>query len=373
SPIKQTIGFNYQQPWLFDKPWAGGVSLTFDHELLQNVLQDLMPPVFTDSQYAIAAPDPYSNRTDYLNDIANGVVIPAQYLMSYDMYDITLGLNTGYTWTYPFGRLTLQGGYTPQVRYVDYDASLYRPYDWIVRDNNLNWNFVNKISAGINLDGRDIYWNPTTGYYLAQGFAVAGGVLLGQRAYIRSDTTAEGFLTLLNVPVFEGWNLQFVLAAHSSMSMILPNYGYSTVDGRWEWETVADYTDQLYIDGMTVARGWGTMYGDALWDNKLELRMPIAKEVLWLVGFVDAAGLWDQPFGATPPATSIDTMSLNDFFMSTGFGIRFSIPQFPIRLYLARDFQIRDGSWVWRPISPGDIVLGSFNFRFVISLGGNVF
>ncbi len=23
SPIKQTVGFNYEQPWLFDKPWAG--------------------------------------------------------------------------------------------------------------------------------------------------------------------------------------------------------------------------------------------------------------------------------------------------------------------------------------------------------------
>jgi outer membrane protein insertion porin family len=256
---------------------------------------------------------------------------------------------------------------------VDYDASLYRPFEKTVRDNNLQWNFIDRITLGANLDGRDIYWNPTNGYYLAQSLTVVGGILLGQRTYLRTDTTAEGFLTLFDIPVFENWNLQFVLAAHSSVSLILPNFGYSVTDGFWEWETVTDYTDQLYIDGMTVGRGWRQMYGDALWDNKVELRTPISKEALWLVGFFDAAGLWDQPFGATPPMTSFDHMSLDQIFFSTGFGIRFTIPQFPIRLYLAKGFQIKNGSVVWKPLSPGDLAIGSFNFSFVISLGGNVF
>ena len=373
SPIKQTIGFNFQEPWLFGKPWSAGASLTFDHETAQNVLQDLIGRNFSDAEQGIAAPDPYSNRTDYLNDLANGVVIPAQYLMTYDMYDITLGLNTGYTFTYPFGRLGLQAGYSPQLRYVNYDDSLYRPFEVTVRDNNHEWNFIDRITLGTSLDGRDIYWNPTSGYYLAQGVTLVGGILFGQRAYIRTDTTAEGFLTLFNFPLFEGWNLQFVLAAHSSVSLILPNFGYSAMDGKWEWQTVTDYTDQLYIDGMTVGRGWRQMYGDALWDNKVELRMPIAKDALWLVGFFDAAGLWDQPFGATAPATSFDKMTLDQIFFSTGFGIRFTIPQFPIRLYLAKGFQIKNGVVVWKPLSPGDLAIGKFNFSFVISLGGNVF
>ena len=373
SPIKQLIGFSFQEPWLFGQPWSAGVSLSFDHETAQNVLQDLLPPVFTDAQQGIAAPDPYTNRTDYLNDLANGVVIPAQYLMTYEMYDISLGLNTGYTFSYPFGRLGLQASYAPQLRYVNYDESLYRPFEVTVRDNNHVWDFIDRITLGTNLDGRDIFWNPTKGYYLAQSLSVVGGILLGSRTYIRTDTTAEGFLTLFNFPVFENWNFQFVLAAHSSVSFILPNFGYSTVDGIWEWETVTDYTDQLYIDGMTVGRGWRQMYGDALWDNKLELRMPIARDALWLVGFFDAAGLWDQPFGATPPATSFDLMRLDQIFFSTGFGIRFTIPQFPIRLYLAKGFQIKNGSVVWKPPSPGDLAIGSFNFSFVISLGGNVF
>jgi outer membrane protein insertion porin family len=369
SPIKQTIGFNYQEPWLFEKPWAAGISLSFDHENAQNVLQDILGPIFTDAQQGIAAPDPYANRNDYLNDLANGVIIPAQYLMNYNTYDITLGLNTGYTFSYPFGRLGLQASYAPQLRYVDYDASLYRPFEKTVRDNNHAWNFIDRITLGTNLDGRDIYWNPTNGYYLAQGLTLVGGILFGQRTYIRTDTTAEGFLTLFDLPVFEGWNFQMVLAAHSSISLILPNFDPTT----GSWRTVTDYTDQLFIDGMTVGRGWRQMYGNALWDNKVELRMPLAKNAVWLVGFFDAAGLWDQPYGAAAPATSFDRMSLDQLFFSTGFGIRFTIPQFPIRLYLAKGFQVKNGSVVWKPQSAGDLAIGSFNFSFVISLGGNVF
>ena len=66
-------------------------------------------------------------------------------------------------------------------------------------------------------------------------------------------------------------------------------------------------------------------------------------------------------------------MNLNDFYLSTGFGIRFSIPQFPIRLYLAKGFQIKNGVVVPKPPSLGGLSIGGFSFSFVISLGGNVF
>jgi outer membrane protein insertion porin family len=376
SPIKQSVGLTYYEPWLFGVPWSAGISLSFDHENAQNVLQDVLGPVFTDAQQLIAAPDPYTNRTDYLNDLANGVVIPPQYLMSYDTYNISLGLNTGYTFTYPFGRLGLQSSYVPQIRLVNYDESLFRPFEKTVRDNNHKWSFIDKITLGTNLDGRDIYWNPTHGYYAAQTVSLVGGILFGERTYIRTDSTLEGFLTLFDLPVFEGWNFQFVLGAHSAVSLILPNFGYSSTDGTWKWITVTDYTDQLYIDGMTVGRGWklASGYGNAMWDNKLELRMPIARDAIWLVGFLDGAALWQQPFASLSQGeTSMDMMSLDQFYFSTGFGVRFTIPQFPIRLYLAKGFQFKNGSFQWKPLAPGDLAIGNFNFSFVISLGGNVF
>ena len=122
--------------------------------------------------------------------------------------------------------------------------------------------------------------------------------------------------------------------------------------------------------------GWvfdASGYGNALWDNKLELRMPLAKDVLWLVGFLDGAALWQQPTSSLGVGTSMDLMTLDQFYFSTGFGVRFSIPQFPIRLYLAKGFQFKNGSFVWKPLAPGDLAIGDFNFSFVISLGGNVF
>ena len=373
STIKQLVALSYSEPYLTDVPWSGGLSLSFDHQTQTNVLQDILGPVFSDSQQAIAAPDPYTNRADYLNDLANGISIPTQYLMSYDSYDIGLGANTGYTFTLPGSHLGLTASYTPTVRYVDYDASLYRPFEKNVRDNNMKWIFIDQIAASVILDARDIYWNPTTGYYLAQNFTYVGGLLFGDREYIRSDSTIEGFLTLFDIPVFEGWDFQLVLAAHSALSFILPNYDPTT----GSWRTNTDYTDQLYIDGMTVGRGWREMYGNALWDNKLELRMPIVKEAVWFVTFLDIAGLFDQPWYATAPSTtdpttSFNHLSLDQFFFSVGAGLRFSIPQFPIRLYLAQGFKYNTTAGTWS-LKTGDFAVGPLSLNFVISLGGNVF
>ncbi len=258
---------------------------------------------------------------------------------------------------------------------MNYDATLYRPFEATVRANNGNWQFVDKVFAGVTLDDRDYYLSPTKGYYVAQNFTFVGGILLGSRDYIRTDSTLEGFLTVFDLPVSDTWDLSLVLAAHSSLSMLLPNYAYDPAVGAWDWQTVTDYTDQLYIDGMTVGRGWREMYGDALWDNKLELRMPIVKQALWLVGFFDAAALWDQPFGAVPPATSIDQMNIGQFYFSFGLGIRITIPQFPIRLYIAKGFRVTNGAIDWSTFDSqvGTLNIGGFQFGFVISLGGDVF
>ncbi len=95
SLIKQLLSLNYYEPYMFGVPWAGGLSLSVDHQTVQNVLQDFLPPVFTDAQQPIAAPDPYATSADYLAALAAGVTIPAQYLMSYESYDLTLGATTG--------------------------------------------------------------------------------------------------------------------------------------------------------------------------------------------------------------------------------------------------------------------------------------
>jgi outer membrane protein insertion porin family len=280
--------------------------------------------------------------------------------MRYDAYDIVLGLSTGYKFATPLGFLGFTGSYSPSLRYIHYDDSLYRPFEVTVRSNNNSWNLIDAVTAGAYLDGRDIFWNPTKGYYVGQSFTYTGGFILGFRDYIRSDSTLEGFATLLNVPIAESWSLMFVLAAHSGLSMILPNYGYNPYTGHWGMYTLTDDTDLLYIDGMTVGRGWRVLYGNALWDNKLELRMPLAKDYVWLVGFFDAAALW--------PDVNLIGGNLNNYYFSYGLGFRFVIPQFPIRVYLARDFKVDNQGNV--TYQPGDFSIGSWGLKFVISLGG---
>ena len=110
---------------------------------------------------------------------------------------------------------------------------------------------------GVYLDGRDIYWNPTKGYYVGQSVTYTGGFLFGQQG-LHPHRLHAGRVPApcSNLPVSESWNLMFVLAAHSALSMILPNYSYNSCTGHWGWQTVTDDTDQLYIDGMTVGRGW---------------------------------------------------------------------------------------------------------------------
>ncbi len=262
------------------------------------------------------------------------------------------------------GMLGVRGSLSSRLRYVNYDPLLYRPFEQSVRDNLGQFRVIDRLSPTIYLDGRDYYLNPTNGWYLSQGFGYTGGLLFGSRHFIRTDTTAEGFLKLFSLPVFEGWDWSIVLAAHMGMSLILPQFYHDPVDG-WGWGTVTDSTDLLYIDGMTVGRGWRQIYGEALWDSKIELRTPLAKDVLTGVLFFDAAALW-------PAYTDVGAMTIQDFCFSFGAGLRFTIPQFPIRLYLGKAFQVDEfGKVVWKD---GDLALGdNFSLSFIISLGGDVF
>ncbi len=363
---KQLLALNFFEPWLAGKRWSAGVSLSVDHTLESDVLQDILPPVFTDadSQLGLAAPDPYATLADYQAAVAAGQTVPSQYLMSFDAYDITLSGNTGYRLQTGAGMLGVRASLSSTARYLSYDPSLFRPYDYNVRGNLNRFSIVDSLSPSVYLDGRDFYLNPMNGFYLSQSFNYTGGILFGDRQFIRSDTALEGFVTLAHAALSEAWNFDLILAVHTGLSLILRQYRVGAAPG---WTSVTDFTDLLYIDGMTVGRGWRELYGKALWDNKVELRVPLVKDALTAVAFFDAAGLWPSVGG---PAPSLQAMSLEDLYYSFGAGLRFTIPQFPIRLYLGKGFQVKNGKVVWKP---GDINIGSLSISFIISLGGDVF
>jgi outer membrane protein insertion porin family len=52
------------------------------------------------------------------------------------------------------------------------------------------------MSLYFNWDGRDLIENTTKGYLLSSSFSYAGGVLFGLSNYIKTSTSASGYLTL---------------------------------------------------------------------------------------------------------------------------------------------------------------------------------
>ena len=70
--------------------------------------------------------------------------------------------------------------------------------------------------------------------------------------------------------------------------------------------------------------------------------MPVAPGIFALDFFFDAAALKEN-IGAV-----FSSLSIEDFYFSFGPGLRFSIPQFPLRLLWANTFQVKDGSVKWQ-------------------------
>lgn len=382
SPITQTLSFNFLERWLFGRRWSGGLNLSFERSVVSNVPQDAIAPIYGQGD---AVPDPFDadryvftetetyngvtykpgdtfpgNPTDkqisdfdlqpeyeYLgNSTAN---IPDEYLMSYDAYTIGLGANTGYTFRTNYGRLIPRTSVRTSIDYITYDDTLYRPFNETTRENLNQWRFRNSWSIGVALDDRDFIYSPSSGYRLDQGLTFVGGFLLGERHYSRTDTTAEIFFTLWDIP-FGEWAWKMVLGAQSKLSMIWPNFYLDSDDERYFKTTTANL---LRINGMFNARGWGYQQGGAsLWNNWIELRMPLAEQIVWWDSFLEGAVMQTFTDGSGSNFNERDLLrdtTLQDWQFTIGTGIRFVIPQFPIRLYLAKRFKYDEsGNIEWQ-------------------------
>lgn len=384
SAGSQSLTFGFQENWLFGQRWSGGVDVSAEHSLSENIQQDILPPIFARGEDN-AVPDPYDGHyvwaddgtpydetpgdlesykaagdvvTDYAYAIQEGEVIDPSYLMDYDSYDISLGLNTGYTFHTRLGRLGLGTRLSATFSYVDYDKDLFRPYDPTIRENHQKLLPIMQWLLNASFDTRDIINNPSKGYYFKQSVTYTGGILPSTRDYIRTNTKAQAFFTLFDVPAFEGWNFKEVLALSSSLSFVFPQFG---------GELNATTQDRLYIDGMTVAKGWPRIYdGRAMWDTWVELRMPIVEQYLWWDWFFDTAAIWSD-------LTGFAAMDAQDFLFSFGGGLRLTVPGLPIGLYLAKRFRITDTGVEWQT---GDIFQSEkegSGLDFVISFTADIF
>lgn len=389
SPGTQSLSLTFQERWFTGRPWSLGGDVTVTREVRPNEPQDVLSPfgvtdpftgeyVFSEDQSSGAfdgysAGDPFPGiPTDQQIEDLNLVTdfeyaggrsgIPEDYLMTYEEWSVSTGANTSRRFTTPLGRLTLGTNGRIRVTFATYDDTLFRPADPILRDNLNQWRFVNSLGFNASLDNRDIIFNPSSGGLVRQELNFVGGPLGGNRHYIRTDTRAEHFFTLWDVPVSDSWNWKGVLGAHTSVGIQWPAFF------RWDGDDpFAPGPDRLFIDGQTVARGWPRQTGEARWNNWIELRQPLAPQVVWFDTFLDAVALYDER------ADMLST-GRTDFLFTMGAGLRFTIPQFPIRLYLGKRFSYDNDGIQWEP---GDVFNNpdrpDSGLQFIFSLGTEFF
>ena len=366
AAFSQSLTFSFKENWLFGRRWSGGVELSAEHSRADTIQQDIIPPIFTgDEQNAV--PDPYigswvwadgnaegesagspfngttadlvsaiasgSVVTDYAYAISQGTSIDSDYLMVFDSYDLSLGLSTGYTFVFNAGRLGLGTRLSTTLSYVDYEQANQRPFEENIRENLGVWRPISTWLLNVTWDTRDIVYNPSKGIYLRQSATFTGGFLPSSRDFVKSSSKAQAFLTLFDVPVFDNWSFKGVLAANTSLSLILDPF-------------IGDFSattqELLYVDGMTVARGWPRIYdGRALFTNWIELRMPIVEQYIWADLFADGTGIWSA-------LSDFGSMSIDDYLFGFGGGVRLTIPGLPIGLYLTKRFRFDDGAISWQ-------------------------
>jgi outer membrane protein insertion porin family len=349
SPDTQSFSAQYTQRWIFGMPLSGSYDFSVQH-MNRRATMNNMPPYFNgDEPYAY--PDGFNSYQEYED---SNKVPPDEYVMPYDQWRISVGIGAGYRWLTPLGNLGLSGGIRAGVIYNSFDSEMYRPFDPVLRDANNKWVPATSFWTSLSLDQRDIYYDPSRGFYAVQRAGYYGILPIEPEYYIRTDTKAEWFVTLFNIPVGESWNFKAVFGIHSGLSFIWPQFHRD--------QPIIEEANRLAVDGMFVGRGWASEYrrkGLALWENWAEIRIPLVPGLIAWDFFFDAAGVKRTPeaffkeFGDDDESlTGHDT-----FFMrfSFGGGFRFTLPQFPFRFSLAKRFIIRDGEIEWIPgsIGPG--------------------
>jgi outer membrane protein insertion porin family len=354
SPDTQNLSFTYNHRYVFGLPLSLGMDFSISHVQKLTPMDNVKPFFNGDELYAF--PDGFNTYEDYEKASA----YPSEFLMQYDQWYFSLGLSTGYSWLTSLGILSTGAGLRMGLILNSYDAELYRPFDPAIRRDNNKPTPANSIWVSLSLDQRDIYYDPSSGYFASQRFGLYGILPMEREKYIRSDTKAEYFHTLLNIPVGENWSFKLIGGLHTGLSFILRQPGQEAA--------LIERANQLAVDGMFIGRGWESEYthkGLALWENWAELRIPIVPGVLAWDFFFDVASV-----SATPRDFFADFNS-DSLRYSLGGGLRFTIPQFPLRFSFAKRFKTVDGAVQWESGSIGgsDSLFGGLDWvlSFVMS------
>lgn len=322
----QSVSLSYGTNWFKDLPISTSISTEFSHSSL--------------STYCLSF-DKYGTFDD------------ESYYMDYEQFKWSSGISLGRRWTPDFAIISWTGGLTTSLKNNRYDDDVWVPADSSISDYANTWGWQNSIWTAISLDDRNINYDPSSGWFASQRFTWYGLTPLESEYFLRTDTKLEKYFTLFSHQFTESWNFKLILMGYSGLSMQFPAPGTSIGE-----------TSRLYIDGMFNGRGWTSIYnkkrGKAMWSNIVELRVPIVPGILALDLFADAVAIKDEP-------SMLNELKKEDFFFSFGPGLRFTIPQFPLRLLFANTgkfgstssddgYGTGDGKWHWDK-----------NWKFVLS------
>jgi len=321
GPDKQSATLGYTENWFMGIPLGVGFELSATHKN-EVSFQDVLPP--------FGVPDPYQTIEDYKADSS----LAEAYKMRYHRAEFGFGINASYRWYPLFATLTWRNGINFNLVKNFYDDTLYRPFDEAIRQQREKWKFSNNLWTRFSLDNRDFVYDPSKGWFLSQQFSFFGLFpKIESEYFFRSETKGELYFTLLDYPVSESWHLKFVLAFYSGFSFQIPIT-----------EKNISRLNKLTIDGMFNGRGWynaGTNgQGDVMQSNWVEFRMPLAPGIISFDFFFEA-------IATKQDLKSLSSLSINDYFFSFGPGIRFTLPQFPLRLMFANTFRSNNGKPYW--------------------------
>ncbi len=313
NPVSQSIALSFRENWLFGRRWQLGGSLEYDHKL-STASQDKIPPF------------------GEVDSVEAGQ-------MEYNTHSVGIDLSTGYSKYTGFGRFTGSVGGGSSLNYTTYDEDLYRPYREDLRKSLNEWTFGNRIWTKGVYDIRDYTYNPHKGFYLSETLTSAGSFLGGHDQYFKHQTRADFYWPLLDIPITDTWNLEYILKLHSVFSSVEHPIGGGEIQNG----------PIQRIDGMFIGRGWNNasvvlnaetdiVNPRVLWYHNAEIRMPISEQFLWWDTFLDAAALWDNK-------EAIPRSTYKDYFYSVGTGLRIAYRQFPLALYLTKRYRFDEEGW----------------------------
>ena len=344
SPDTQSISLGLSDGWVKNKRWSNGISLSFERSQKSNTLQrgDTSPYFDGRDDSGLAYPKGYSSHESW---IASGNMVPGtEYLMSYTFYSLSVGYNTGYTFIFDPGSLSISGGLSIGLNHAVYDDNKYDPYELLIKKYHDGWQFSNKFNLSLTWDGRDLKENTSSGYLISTNYTYAGGVLGGLSNYNRLSLSAAGYLKLFGFSNDKGEQKNVVASLTTTSSFMLPQFWNNTDKSGWasyDASQGATKYEMLYLDGMNIGRGFSIVLDQSfLWHNQLEVSFPLVNNMILMEAFMSASGV-------TSKLEDLDKFSNINWYFAAGFGIKLKVPGFPLGLYLVKNATLIDNTFKW--------------------------